>query len=259
MTVANDNAIALHCGRWQDVLADVECDALITDPPYSEQTHAGMRVGDVLTGSGNPMVRTGVQYARWNADDARAFVDAWAPRTRGWMVVITDHWLAPPLREQMERHGRYVFAPLPFVELGKQPRLTGDGPASWTCWIVVSRPATQAYARWGSLPGAYVPPTGIGVQSDRALKGGKPTWLMSAIVRDYSRPGDLVCDPCAGGATTLIAAATEGRRAIGSEMDPDTYAKAMKRIARGYTPVMRFGDDERAAPVQQSLLASGEE
>ena len=59
---------------------------------------------------------------------------------------------------------------------------------------------------------------------------------MRALVRDYTRPGDLVCDPCAGGATTLLAAAIEGRRAIGAELDPSTHAKAMRRIARGYTP-----------------------
>ena len=63
---------------------------------------------------------------------------------------------------------------------------------------------------------------------------------MQAIVRDYSRPGDLICDPCAGGATTLIAAATEGRRAVGAEMDPKTYALAQARIAKGHTPNM-FG------------------
>lgn len=30
----------LRLGRYQDVLADVECDAVIADPPYSERTHA---------------------------------------------------------------------------------------------------------------------------------------------------------------------------------------------------------------------------
>jgi DNA modification methylase len=53
---------------------------------------------------------------------------------------------------------------------------------------------------------------------------------MRAIVRDYSRPGDLVCDPCAGGGTTLLAAIMEGRRAIGSEIDPVTFEKAVKRL-----------------------------
>ena len=64
---------------------------------------------------------------------------------------------------------------------------------------------------------------------------------MRAIVRDYSEPGDLVCDPCAGGGTTLLAAVIEGRRAIGAERDPDTFAKAVARLRRGYTPCFDFG------------------
>ena len=43
-------------------------------------------------------------------------------------------------------------------------------------------------------------------------------------------------------ATTLIAAAMEGRRAIGAEVDPVTYELARKRIEKGYTPDM-FADD----------------
>jgi site-specific DNA-methyltransferase (adenine-specific) len=63
---------------------------------------------------------------------------------------------------------------------------------------------------------------------------------MRAIIRDYSRPGDLIVDPCAGGATTLIAAAIEGRRSIGSEMDETTFKKAQARIKAGYTPLLDF-------------------
>ena len=59
---------------------------------------------------------------------------------------------------------------------------------------------------------------------------------MRPIVRDYSRPGDLVCDPCAGGGTTLLAAVIEGRKAIGAELDPATFDLAAKRLRRGYTP-----------------------
>jgi hypothetical protein len=202
-----------------------------------------MRVGAAVTGSGNPYTRVGVEYARWDAEDAQVFVDHWHKNTLGWIVIITDHILAPVFAARLEMHGRYSFAPLPFVELGKQPRLTGDGPASWTCWIVVARPTTIAYSRWASLPGAYVPTTGTGVQSDRMIKGGKPLWLMRALVRDYSRPGDLICDPCAGGATTLLAAAMEGRRAVGAEMDPETFAQAQRRIARGYTLPMFVEED----------------
>jgi len=36
--------------------------------------------------------------------------------------------------------------------------------------------------------------------------------------------------------TTLLAAVIEGRRAIGAERDPATFAKAVARLRRGFTP-----------------------
>ena len=74
---------------------------------------------------------------------------------------------------------------------------------------------------------------------------------MRALIRDYSRPGDLVCDPCAGGGTTLLAAVQTGRRAVGSEMDPQTHAKAVQRLANAKVTV-----DWLDAPqaVQEALL-----
>jgi site-specific DNA-methyltransferase (adenine-specific) len=87
------------------------------------------------------------------------------------------------------------------------------------------------------------------MRGGRPIKGGKPLWLMQQLVRDYSRPGDLVCDPCAGGATTLIAAAIEGRRAVGAELDPTTYRKAQARIAKGYTVNMWAQHEARAEQV----------
>lgn len=236
--VATGPGWELRCGDYREVLADVvECDAVITDPPYSERTHVGMRTGDALTGSGNPYVQSGVDYARMSEEDAREFARHWSERCDGWMVTINDHVLTPLLLDEQEACGRYAFAPIPFVELGKQPRLTGDGPANWTCWIGVSRPRSKRFAGWGSLPGAYVPRM-AGVQRDRLIKGGKPLWLMKALVMDYSRRGDLVCDPYAGAATTLLAAAIEGRRAIGAELDPETFEKAVARLRNGYTPSM---------------------
>ena len=43
-----------------------------------------------------------------------------------------------------------------------------------------------------------------------------PLALMGAIVRDYSKRGDLICDPCAGMATTAVAADMFGRLFVGA-------------------------------------------
>ena len=78
--------------------------------------------------------------------------------------------------------------------------------------------------------------------------------LMRAIVRDYSRPGDLICDPTAGLATTGVAALTMGRRFVGAEMDPETHAKGAKRLAE--TQVVDLFDEGRLA--KQGALFGGE-
>jgi site-specific DNA-methyltransferase (adenine-specific) len=259
-----DGAIELRVGRWQEALADVSSvDVLITDPPYSERTHAGHDTGTRdanavakavgrRKGDGSLITvarasRRALGYECWTADDVAAFVAAWAPRTRGWFVAITDHVLSPAWESALEAADRYVFAPLQYMAPGSRVRIGGDGPALWSTSIVVARPRNRSFQQWGSLPGGYVLPSGQNATHNQAgiVIGGKPLWLMQALIRDYSRPGDLICDPCAGGATTLLAAAIEGRRGIGAEMDPATYALACKRLGRGYTPNM-FTHNERA-------------
>jgi len=223
-------------GRWQEVLADVEhVDAVIVDAPYSARTHASHnstsacdRSASTRAGRAASIVeRRAIDYRGWSNDDVCAFVEAWSSRCRGWFVTITDHVLAPMWAAALEDAGRYVFYPLPWVAPGSRVRLSGDGPSCWTCWIIVARPRTKEFAMWGTLPGAYV------IQQDRGAHiGGKPIALMEALVRDYTRPGDLVCDPCAGYGTTLAAAVRNGRRAVGAELDPETHAQALAYLDR---------------------------
>jgi site-specific DNA-methyltransferase (adenine-specific) len=241
------SAIDLRLGRWQEELADVECDALISDPPYDARTHlAAAAAAAARPEFADNNRRRNISYAAWSDDDARDFVAFWAPRTRGWMVIVTSHALYPTIAGAMEQVGRYVFAPLPFYSPGSRVRLAGDGPSNWTCWIVVSRPRARIWQTWGTLPGGYA-----GKPEAMEIVGGKPLWLMRNLVSDYSRPGDLVCDPCAGMATALLAAAMEGRRAIGAEMDPVTFAKAQRRIAAGYTPDLFVSQPGKPAEATQ--------
>lgn len=225
--------VELRCGSYLDVLADVEPDAVITDPPYGERTHAGQRHGrrgNNAADDSRMCSARGLSYGHWDEEDVARFVERWA-LVPGWVCAMTSDDLTPEYRTAFDGVGRTTFAPLSCVQPGMNVRLAGDGPSNWTVYLCVSRP--RSLRAWGTLPGAYVVSPGRGVErAALPVAGAKPKALMRAIVRDYSRPGDLVCDPCSGGATTLIAAALEGRHAIGAELDPETFAKACARIER---------------------------
>jgi site-specific DNA-methyltransferase (adenine-specific) len=143
---------------------------------------------------------------------------------------MTDDNLLHVWKDAYRAAGLYAFASVPIIQ--KRPRLNGDGPSSWTVYLMVARPRNREFATWGCLPGAYEAPTVKGA----GIAGCKPLGLMRAIVRDYSRPGDLIIDPFCGSGTTALAAASEGRRCITSEELPAHHEIARRRFARGYTP-----------------------
>jgi hypothetical protein len=184
-------------GAYQDVLDHVECDALLVDTSRLLERQEG-----------------------WQVDNVRDLVGFWAPRTRGWICGIThaDHYQA--WRDAMRACGRVVYAPVPLViKAMGQPRR--EGPASESAWLVVGRP--RSLSSWRSMPGSYV---------GESVEGPSPLWLMRALIRDYSEPGDLVCDPCAQRGQSLLAARLEGRSSIGAESSREQVELARARLMR---------------------------
>lgn len=238
--------IDLRLGDYRKVLVDVECDALICDPPYSARTHTGHNTQTIV----ESRLHRSLDYAHMTPSDVEAFVEFWHPRTRGWMAVFSDHVLMPVWCEALASVGRYTFQPVPCVITGMTVRFAGDGPSSWAVYLLVARPRRKPFSTWGTLPGAYVVK-----RKGQHRMGGKPEGLMRAIIKDYSRPGDLICDPCAGGATTLLAAAQMGRRSVGAEIDKDAYGAASRRIM-GVAGGTATPTHTKATLAQTSLLDS---
>lgn len=236
--------VAVYHAHWRDLRLAVmdagHADALIVDAPYSERTHAGTgtmeRHGTSTPPGYDDAARRAFNYTAWTPSDVHEFVTEWARVTRGWMVSITDHVLAPAWESAFASVGLTTFAPLPFYSPGSRVRLAGDGPSNWTTWIVVARP--RALFRWGTLPGGYQ----CSAERDMAVLGGKPLWLMERLVEDYTRPGQLVVDPCCGAGTTLEAARRTGRRAIGGDVSLEHARIAAERLSR---------------PTQRALFAFG--
>lgn len=223
--------IDLRVGRWETALADVqEVSAVICDPPYGARTHKGhdSATKQILSATGQK-TRNELSYTAWTGDDVVAFVAHWLPRCRGWFCAMTSDDLIPAWRDAYSDGKRLDFAPVGI--LIHHPRLLGDGPASGLNYLMVCRPRSKRFSGGWNCPPWYGPYYAAQRDPDQHI-GGKTLDLMRKVVSDYSRPGDTVLDPVAGGATTLIAAHTLGRKAIGAEMDPATAAKAQARIDR---------------------------
>ena len=233
-----DNPIVLDGGRitlWRGdcleilpTLAAGSVDAVIMDSPYSERTHSSHDAsanGHLGGGFDNALRRT-LNYAAWTPELVMMAATECARVCSGWTVHFTDHVLCPTWHKALSDAGRYVFAPVVVYAPGSRCRLSGDGPSCWVTWIVVSRTAKQA--RWGTLPGGYLQTH----NEARDIAGAKPLEAMLAIVADYSRTEDLVCDPCLGSGTTGVACIRTGRRFVGIEIDEGYFQIAVKRIER---------------------------
>lgn len=213
----------LYLGDAREILPSITCDHIITDPPYSERTHK--RHDDNTVGRRDGADARSLGYGALSEERAIELAKAFDAATGGWIVWLTDAELAPPIRKQMDALGRTTFPPLPYFHAGRSVRLAGDGPSSWTDWIVVAR--TKALSKWGTLRGGYVAGPGW---DDKERMGGKPTRLMELVVSDYSRPGEVVCDPFMGAGTTGVACHKTGRDFIGIEIDEPTFDLACRRI-----------------------------
>lgn len=230
----------LILGDCREVLKHVgKVDAVIADPPYSERCHADHDSG--ASKARDSADRRSLGYRFLSRQDVAFLAQQFAMVCSGWIVWMTDSDLALDVRTSLEAAGRYAFAPLPFYQPGRSVRLTGDGPCSWTDWIVVAR--TKAQIRWGTLPGGYV----AGQEwNDKSRMGGKPTLLMDALVRDYSKAGDTVLDSHMGAGTTGVSCVRLGRKFIGVEIDRDAFDIACRRIEQAYAQPRLF--DDRIAP-----------
>lgn len=210
---------------------------LLTDPPYCLLTRR--RKGGDLRGR-----RAGVKIDRdpvVRFDDVRAyrrFTAEWLPKAaahvQGALAVWTNFLGKEPIRAVARELGRVeagefiwakkgshregneqllrvyetalVFLPGPLPDLGP-----ADVQRVWC--VAAGYDDDGEAARWGNHP------------------NHKPFSVLEALVRQWSKPGDLVLDPFAGSGSIPAAALRLQRRAACFEIDATWAAKVSRRIS----------------------------
>ena len=82
----------------------------------------------------------------------------------------------------------------------------------------------------------------------------KPTALMAYYIKNSTDIGDIVLDPFMGVASTGVAAARNGRKFIGIELDPDYFNIACERIRKAYDQPDLFIEPPQVMKQEDLLL-----
>jgi DNA modification methylase len=208
MVVLSDS-VTIILGDCREVLP-VECDAVVTDPPYG----IGLSNNDV---DGH---RRDADYALHGDEDQAAgqFALDWAASAGKPLVAFASPWKPWP--------GQWRN----LIVWDKGGAVGGGGDIK-TClkrtWELI-QVARNEPLRGGRDESVWrIPAT---PQDTKDHICAKPVRLMSAVLMQFTGDGQTVLDPFMGSGSTGVACIRTGRRFVGIEIDPAHFATARARL-----------------------------
>ena len=220
------DGITIYHGDCREILPTLDTgsiDLVLTDPPYSEEVHAGARTRN----SDNP--GSLITFASIDGPDWLADV---APVAKSWVVATMDWRHIADAHRDMPDGLRFVRFGV-WVKPNGAPQFTGDRPATGWEGVGIFHKSGGAMA-WngGGKRAVWEVPA---VASDHPT--GKPIKLVREWICLFSNPGETVLDPFMGSGTTLRAAKDLGRKAIGIEIEERYCEIAVKRLQQAVLPM----------------------
>lgn len=215
---------------------NLEGDVMITDPPYGvgqyEETKSDVGVVQIL----QPWKRKAVFgypeiLVEWCCEMGKPdeWVTWWASNAMLKGFATRGLWREV---EAIACYGKNRFHEL------RRPR---SAFAEWVneSWTVVEKKGVNTRikakgkekARLGDCWTDPSPHLGFTVKQ-RLHPNEKPLVLVARLVEGMSEPGETVCDPYMGSATTAAACLRTGRNFFGVERDPKHYATACGRMEK---------------------------
>jgi site-specific DNA-methyltransferase (adenine-specific) len=221
-------------------LPDKSVDHVICDPPYSEHVSGNSVRGDGHRAGGKLRA---LGFAHLTEETMKAAALEFARIVRRWALVFSDVESGHLWRAALEAGGLELIRSGVWVKEFPTPQMTGDRPAIGVELITIAHPKGRKRWNGGGRPAVWTCPTAYRDGDPITHTTQKPTRLMSALVRDFTDRGELICDPFSGSGTTGAAAKQMGRRFIGWELDETHARNAQARllVARDQLPIFAEG------------------
>lgn len=206
-------------------------DIVITDPPYSENTHKNAK--------SNKSLQPDKKLLTFSALSDDIFVALCTESLRlseGWVVMTCDY-----------RHAALMYSAPEFIRLGAwvkpnpMPQLSADRPGQGFETILILHTGKRK-KRWNRGGGAGI--WTFPVINKSLIATQKPIALLNAFVRDFTYESEVVLDPFMGSGTTGIAAINVGRKFIGIESNEEHFEIACKRFQDAYDQLDLFTPHE---------------
>jgi site-specific DNA-methyltransferase (adenine-specific) len=223
------SGIAIYHGRCQDILPQLESDGIglvLTDPPYSEQTHNGARRATNKGFAGGETTTSLITFAPISYPELSAALAECGRLCPRWTVAFLDWRHVARLAEETPEGLRFVRFGV-WIKPDSAPQFTGDRPAQgWEALGIFHRDGARLGWNGGGTRAVW---------THHVIRAGrhpteKPVGLIRELVQQFSAPGDVVLDPFCGSGTTLRAAKDCRRRAIGIEVDEAYCELAARRM-----------------------------
>lgn len=224
----DDHVTLYHCDN-RELFSSMDTrsvDCVITDPPYGENTHKNVRSNSSSARAGGNHVLHGLRrdFGHIGVEELHTSLSECGRVTRGWVIATMDYHhtftmeKAPPEGLKLMRLGVWL-------KTDPMPQISGDRPApGWESIAYLHR--VDARSKWngGGKHGNWHGPKEQGGLHPTA----KPVAMIANWLRLFTNHGDTVFDPWAGSGSTLLAAKSNGRRAIGAEID-EAYCEVIAK------------------------------
>ena len=165
--------------------------------------------------------------------DTEEWTDTILPKVRGWCVIFCDQRQIGQHNDILKRHGFNAVGPIVWHRTDRVPANGRKRPLNmWGAAVVGKRPGTKFNGKsvHNVFEFASVPP------AQRIHPNQKPVQLIERLIELFTDNGDIILDPFAGSATTLVVAEWMSRKCMAFEIDPIYYMKATIRLENAGIP-----------------------
>ncbi|MXW42252.1 MAG: site-specific DNA-methyltransferase [Acidimicrobiia bacterium] len=213
-------------------LGDGSIDLLLTDPPYSisKAYTCETQVPRRSRKGGGDFIMPKGHFGDWDNSfpPPEEWTSAVLPKVGGWAVVFCAQAQIGEYSEIFEDHGLVAVGPMVWHKTNPVPFNHKFKPINaWEAIMVGKRPGTKFNGHAVHNVFTHKSPS----PQQRIHPTQKPVPLLSEFIDLFSDSGDLVLDPFAGSAATIVAAVEKQRRCLAFESDPEIFDTAAKRIA----------------------------